>query len=164
MAAVLELRAIADGSDRRRRGLGTDAFDLRDPLAGFVFAEHLVDLLVEGSDPSIEIAKQVVKFGDRLPRHRRQFVALVGRYVGDHPTRSGNALGEGKTAIQQQAQIWLTTAVRWLTERDGELRERIRYLCRASLLVVDEIGYLPVTPGGANLFFNSSTPATKRAP
>lgn len=38
-------------------------------------------------------------------------------------------------------------------ERDGTLRERIRYLCRASLLVVDEIGYLPVIPGGGNLFF-----------
>jgi DNA replication protein DnaC len=38
-------------------------------------------------------------------------------------------------------------------ERDGTLRERIRYLCRASLLVVDEIGYLPVVPGGGNLFF-----------
>ena len=33
------------------------------------------------------------------------------------------------------------------------MRERIRYLCRASLLVVDEIGYLPVVPGGGNLFF-----------
>ena len=38
-------------------------------------------------------------------------------------------------------------------EREGALRERIRFLCRASLLVVDEIGYLPVTPGGGNLFF-----------
>jgi DNA replication protein DnaC len=38
-------------------------------------------------------------------------------------------------------------------ERDGSLRERIRYLCRAALLVVDEIGHLPVVPGGGNLFF-----------
>ncbi|MGH1587921.1 IS21-like element helper ATPase IstB [Methylobacterium phyllosphaerae] len=38
-------------------------------------------------------------------------------------------------------------------ERDGALRERIRFLSRASLLVVDEIGYLPVVPGGGNLFF-----------
>jgi DNA replication protein DnaC len=38
-------------------------------------------------------------------------------------------------------------------EREGTLRERIRFLCRCSLLVVDEIGYLPVTPGGGNLFF-----------
>jgi len=38
-------------------------------------------------------------------------------------------------------------------ERDSTLRERIRYYCRFALLIVDEIGYLPVTPGGGNLFF-----------
>ena len=38
-------------------------------------------------------------------------------------------------------------------ERDGQLREKIRYYCRSSLLIVDEIGYLPVIPGGGNLFF-----------
>jgi DNA replication protein DnaC len=38
-------------------------------------------------------------------------------------------------------------------ERDGMLRERIRYLCRPALLIVDEIGYLPITSGGGNLFF-----------
>jgi DNA replication protein DnaC len=38
-------------------------------------------------------------------------------------------------------------------EREGTLRERIRFFCRFSLLIVDEIGYLPVIPGGGNLFF-----------
>jgi len=38
-------------------------------------------------------------------------------------------------------------------EREGALREKIRYFCRFSLLIVDEIGYLPVIPGGGNLFF-----------
>jgi DNA replication protein DnaC len=38
-------------------------------------------------------------------------------------------------------------------EREGLLRERIRFFCRTSLLIVDEIGYLPVIPGGGNLFF-----------
>ena len=38
-------------------------------------------------------------------------------------------------------------------EREGSLRERIRFLCRPQLLIVDEIGYLPVVPGGGNLFF-----------
>jgi DNA replication protein DnaC len=38
-------------------------------------------------------------------------------------------------------------------EREGSLRERIRFLCRASLLIVDEIGYLPITPSNGNLFF-----------
>jgi len=38
-------------------------------------------------------------------------------------------------------------------EREGALRQKIRYFCRFSLLIVDEIGYLPVIPGGGNLFF-----------
>src|SRR3712207_3240601 len=38
-------------------------------------------------------------------------------------------------------------------EREGGLRERIRFLSSFALLIVDEIGYLPVVPGGGNLFF-----------
>jgi DNA replication protein DnaC len=38
-------------------------------------------------------------------------------------------------------------------EREGTLRQKIRFYCRFALLIVDEIGYLPVVPGGGNLFF-----------
>jgi DNA replication protein DnaC len=38
-------------------------------------------------------------------------------------------------------------------EREGRLAEKLRFYMRASLLIIDEIGYLPITPGGANLFF-----------
>ena len=38
-------------------------------------------------------------------------------------------------------------------EREGQLKERIRFIARNALLIIDEIGYHPVTPGGANLFF-----------
>ncbi len=38
-------------------------------------------------------------------------------------------------------------------EREGRLAERIRFYARPALLIVDEIGYLPITAGGANLFF-----------
>src|SRR6056297_3575772 len=38
-------------------------------------------------------------------------------------------------------------------EREGRLAEEIRFYMRAALLIVDEIGYLPISPGGANLFF-----------
>ncbi len=38
-------------------------------------------------------------------------------------------------------------------EREGWLRERIRYLCRAWLLIIGEIGYLTVGAGVGNLFF-----------
>ena len=38
-------------------------------------------------------------------------------------------------------------------DREGNLRERIGFLRRAALLIVDEIGYLPITAGHGNLFF-----------
>lgn len=38
-------------------------------------------------------------------------------------------------------------------EREGRLRERVKFLSRCSVLIVDEIGYLPVGSGGGNLFF-----------
>src|SRR4051794_23640985 len=38
-------------------------------------------------------------------------------------------------------------------EREGRLAERLRSYARPALLIVDEIGYLPITAGGANLFF-----------
>ncbi len=38
-------------------------------------------------------------------------------------------------------------------EREGRLVEKIRFYSRAALLIIDEIGYLPITTGGANLFF-----------
>lgn len=38
-------------------------------------------------------------------------------------------------------------------DREGRLRERIRYLCRPQLLIIDEIGYLSVGATAGNLFF-----------
>jgi hypothetical protein len=38
-------------------------------------------------------------------------------------------------------------------ERDGRLHDKIRFFCRAALLIVDEIGYLPVVPDGGSLSF-----------
>ena len=55
MAAVLELRPVADCGDNRRGGLGADAFDLRNAQAGIVVVENLFDFLVEGGDPPIEV-------------------------------------------------------------------------------------------------------------
>ena len=38
-------------------------------------------------------------------------------------------------------------------EREGSLRQKIRFYSRFALLIVDEIGYQPVVSGGGNLFF-----------
>lgn len=38
-------------------------------------------------------------------------------------------------------------------DREGRLRERIRYLCRAQLLIIDEIGYVTLAADAGSLFF-----------
>jgi DNA replication protein DnaC len=40
-------------------------------------------------------------------------------------------------------------------DRESRLRERIRYLCRAQLLIIDVIGYRSVGAAAGNLFFQS---------
>ena len=49
-------------------------------------------------------------------------------------------------------------------DRERRLRDRIRYLCRAQLLIIDEIGYLPFAPPPATCSSNWSTHATSAAP
>ena len=38
-------------------------------------------------------------------------------------------------------------------DREGRLRERIRFLCRTQLLIIDEIGYVTLGAAAGNLFF-----------
>jgi len=61
-------------------------------------------------------------------------------------------------AVKAGRSVYFTTLAELIgslakAEREGALRERIRFLCRPQLLVVDEIGYLPVIASGGNLFF-----------
>jgi len=48
-------------------------------------------------------------------------------------------------------------------EREGTLAGRIRFLTRNALLIVDEIGYLPLSKTGANLFFQIAARVTPAA-
>jgi DNA replication protein DnaC len=62
------------------------------------------------------------------------------------------------TAVERGRRVYYGTLAELVlslveAERQGRLRERLAMLRQPSLLIVDEIGYLPVTPGGANLFF-----------
>jgi len=38
-------------------------------------------------------------------------------------------------------------------ERENNLAARLRYVNRSALLIIDEVGYLPIEKNGANLFF-----------
>ena len=65
-----------------------------------------------------------------------------------HPSRWLWRLLAGQASSQSSINY-----VSALAKAEGTLREKIRFFCRFSLLIVDEIGYLPVIPGGGNLFF-----------
>jgi DNA replication protein DnaC len=85
--------------------------------------------------------------------------AEVLHLVGPPGTgKSHLSIALGVEAIKAGRSVYFTTladlvGVLAKAEREGSLREKIRFLCRFALLIVDEIGYLPVTPGGGNLFF-----------
>lgn len=86
---------------------------------------------------------------------RHEVVHFLGQ-PGCGKTHLATALGV--EAVKAGRSVYFTTLADLVgslakAEREGHLRERIRFLCRPQLLVVDEIGYLPVIAGGGNLFF-----------
>jgi len=86
---------------------------------------------------------------------RREVVHFLGQ-PGCGKTHLALALGV--EAVKGGRSVYFSTLADLIgslakAEREGSLRERLRFLCRPQLLIVDEIGYLPVVPGGGNLFF-----------
>ncbi|WP_158805448.1 MULTISPECIES: IS21-like element helper ATPase IstB [unclassified Acidisoma] len=83
----------------------------------------------------------------------------VVHFLGPPGTgKSHLATALGVEAVKAGRSVYFCTLADLLgqlarAEREGRLHERIRFFARAGLLIVDEIGYLPVVPGGGNLFF-----------
>lgn len=86
---------------------------------------------------------------------RRQCVHFLG------PPGTGKshlAIALGFEAVKAGKSVFFATLAELVdsmrkAEREGKLRERVKFLSRYSLLIVDEIDYLPVGSGGGNLFF-----------
>src|SRR6202789_2339665 len=113
-------------------------------LAGFDFAFQ----------PSLD-KNRIMALAELQFINRAEVVHLIG------PPGTGKShlsLALGVEAIKAGRSVYFSSladiiAMLAKAEREGSLRERIRYFCRFALLIVDEIGYLPVIPGGGNLFF-----------
>ncbi len=68
------------------------------------------------------------------------------------------AIALGVQAVKAKKSVYFTTLAELIAtltkaEREGSLASRLRFINRVALLIVDEVGYLPIEKGGANLFF-----------
>lgn len=83
----------------------------------------------------------------------------VVHFLGPPGTgKSHLAVAIGLEAVRAGKSVYFGTLAELVAglsraEREGRLRERLRFYARNSLLIIDEIGYLPLQSGGANLFF-----------
>lgn len=82
--------------------------------------------------------------------------------------KSHLAIALGVEAVKAGRSVYFCTLANLLghlarAEREGRLAERIRFFCRPALLIIDEIGYLPVVHGGGNLFFQLVNARYERA-
>lgn len=104
--------------------------------------------------PSID-RNQILSLHELTFIGRKENVILLGPAgVG----KSHLAISLAVTAAEKGKRIYFSTLSDLVlslveAEKQGRLRERMAVLRNPSLLVVDEIGYLPITASGTNLFF-----------
>jgi DNA replication protein DnaC len=83
----------------------------------------------------------------------------VVHFIGQSGTgKSHLAIALGVEAIRAGRSVYFSPLADIIdslakADREGRLRERIRYLCRSQLLIIDEIGYVTLGSAAGNLFF-----------